>query len=41
MHVDVDEQSDGHYLEEPRRQLTADISNLKGSTKTDARRLVQ
>jgi hypothetical protein len=41
VHVDVP--SDGHrdYLEEQLRQLTADIRNLKGSTKTDAQRLVQ
>jgi len=41
VHVDVP--SDGHrdYLEEQLRQLTADIRFLKGSTKTDAQRLVQ
>ena len=41
VHVDVP--SDGHrdYLEGQLRQLTADIRSLKGTTKTDAQRLVQ
>ena len=39
--VHADEQTDGHDLEEQLRQLTADLRNLKGSTKSDARRLVQ
>ena len=41
VHVDV--ASDGHrdYLEGQVRQLTADIRSLKGTTKTDAQRLVQ
>ena len=37
----ADEQTDGHDLEEQLRQLTADLRNLKGSTKVDAQRLVQ
>ena len=37
----ADEQSDGHDLEEQLRQLTADLRNLRGSTKADAQRLVQ
>ena len=39
--VHADEQSDGHDLEEQLRQLTADLRNLKGSTKADALRIVQ
>jgi hypothetical protein len=39
--VHVDEASDARYLEEQLRQLTADIRNMKGSTKRDAQRLVQ
>ena len=39
--VHADEQTDGHDLEEQLRQLTADLRNLKGSTKVDAQRLVQ
>ena len=37
----ADEQSDGHDLEGQLRQLTADLRNLKGSTKDDAQRLVR
>ena len=37
----VDDASDGRYLEEQLRQLTADMRNMKGSTKRDAQRLVQ
>ena len=39
--MQADEQPDGHDLEGQLRQLTADLRNLKGSTKVDAQRLVQ